>query len=238
MKRKHLAWLSIATIVICSSFLIREERAEALLGEDIPFLIEIIAQAVQTVSSLTQIIGTTRDTLGVLQDMNSGVRDVLHLAETAHVPLPQQVYEQAKQIDQATATAGSIYGILPNTSPKFAQTHYRSGVEGLFLSQDAFEYSTFMDGQGRSIKDSAVVANQASATRLTAESMGVLVQGVDQTNRLQAKSLEITSTNRIEESTKENSRYESFIDTHTVIEADMVGSGFSSLPAFGTGGFP
>jgi hypothetical protein len=239
MTRRSIIWLSIGSIVICGSLLVRIDNAEAMFGEDIPFLIQIVTQSIQEVSSLTQIIGKSRETVSLLEDMNRGVKDVLHLAETAHVPLPPQVYEQAKQIDQATQTAESIYGPLSEHSPRFTQTQYRSGVEGLFLSQDAFDYSNFMDGQGRKIKDSAVVADQSSATRLTAESMGVLLQTVDQTNRLQAKSLEMSSTGRIEESSKENARFESFVDTQTRIEQDMENTEFASLPAFDeTGGQP
>ena len=176
MTRKLIFWLSIGTIVICGSLLVRIDNAEAMFGEDIPFLIQIVTQSIQEVSSLTQIIGKSRETVSLLEDMNRGIKDVLHLAETAHLPLPPQVYQQAKQIDQATQTAESIYGPLTEHSPRFTQTQYRSGVEGLFLSQDAFDYSNFMDGQGRKIKDSAVAADQSSATRLTAESMGVLLQ--------------------------------------------------------------
>lgn len=236
MRRKAVTWISIAGIAFFGTLLIRTNEAKALFGEDIPFLIQIITQSIQEVSSLMQIIGTTRETVSILEEMNRGVKDVLHLADTAHVTLPPQVYAQAKQIDQATDQAESIYGTLPNTSPRYAQTQYRSGVEGLFISQDAFDYSNFLDDQGRKIKDSAIVASPSAASRLTAESMGVLLQDVNQTNRIQAKSLEMSSMARIEDSAKEDARLQSFSDTHATIEQDMNGTSFSSLPAFDDSG--
>jgi hypothetical protein len=231
-KRKIMAWLSIGSIVICGSLLVKINRAEATFGEDIPFLIQIITQTIEEISELSTIISAAQNTASVLQEMNQGVKDVLRLADTAHIPLPPQVYQQARDINQAAQLAQDLYGTTTGSSPKYTQLGYRSGVEGLFLSQDAVDYSTFLDEQGRRIKDSAVVANETAATKLTAESMGVLIQGVDQTNRIQAKSLEISSTRRIEESSKESARLQSFADTQGAISQDFETGTFSTLPSF------
>ena len=178
-------------------------------------------------------IGTGRETLGVLEEMNRGVKDVLRLADTAHVALPPQVYSDAAQIDSATRKASSLYGGPTDRTPLYARTQYQSGVEGLFLSQDAFQYSNQLDRQGNQIKNAAVVSNQATATRLTAETLGVLLHAVNHQNRLQAKGLEIQSTHHIEEAEKEDSRMESFEQTHDAIQKDMSDAQFSPLNSFG-----
>ena len=67
-----------------------------------------------------------------------------------------------------------MYGEINEHSPKATQNNYRTGVEGLFLSQDAFDYANFLDEKGNKVKSAALVASQASATRLTAETLGVL----------------------------------------------------------------
>jgi hypothetical protein len=233
-KRAVLKWISIAGIIFFSMLLVYTREAECTFGEDIPFLIQIIAQAIQQVQELQSIIGSAQQTASVLEEMNRGVKDVLQLADTAHVPLPPQVYDNAKQIDLATQTAESLYGGISGHSPAYARNQYKSGVEGLFLSQDAFQYSSFLDDKGRSVKDAAVVSNQATATRLTAETLGVLLHAVSHENRLQAKQLEIQSTNRIEDAAKEDSRLQSFTDTHQSIESDMRNADFSSLNSFGS----
>jgi hypothetical protein len=234
MRRKFVRWLSIGAIVISGSLIVKTRPAEALFGfgEDIPFLIQLIGHAVTQIHELSSIIGSTEETASVLDEMNRGIKEVLHLAETAHVPLPPQVYEQAKRIDQAAEAAHRIYGSLPGTAPKYAQDEYQSGIEGLFLSQDAFDYAKFLDDQGRKIKGSAVAANEAAATKLTAESMGVLLQGVDQTNRLQAKGLEINSTHEIQDAAKDGARQQSFLDTHDSIARDFRSNDFTPLTSF------
>ena len=102
------------------------------------------------------------------------------------------------------------------------------------MSEDAFQYSSFLDDKGTSVKEAAVVSSQATATRLSAETLGVLVHAVSHENRLQAKQLEIQSTNRIEDSAKEQEKLQSFTDTHDAIERDMRDADFSPLNSFGS----
>jgi hypothetical protein len=215
----NFIWISIGVIGFCLALLfpVKETRAD-MFGGDLPLLSELIVKAVEQIEELNQIISTSRQTAGILQDMNSGVREVLRLANTAHIALPPQVYQQANSIAQASATASMVYGDAPINAPIFTRDHFQSGTEGLFLSQDAFDYSNFLDQTGESVKSSAVVANQSAATRLTAETLGVVVEAVSHSNRLEAKSLEISSTDRLENSQKEAARYDSFIETSNAIE--------------------
>ena len=233
-KRRFIKWISIAGIVFFSTLLIQTRDGYCLFGEDIPFLIQIITQAIAQVKELQSIIGSAQETASVLEEMNRGVKDVLVLANTAHVPLPPQVYENAKQIDAATQLASSLYGNVSDHAPAYTRTQYQSGVEGLFLSEDALSYSSFLDDQGTSVKNAATAANQATATRLSAETLGVLLHAVSHENRLQAKQLEIQSTNRIEDSAKEQEKLESFTATQDAIEQDMRAADFAPLNSFGS----
>ncbi len=233
-RKRMLKWASIGGIVFFSAFLVQTRNAYCLFGEDIPFLIQIITQAIAQVRELQTVIGSTQEAASVLDEMNRGVKDVLRLADTAHVPLPAQVYQNARQIDAATQTAASLYGGVSNQTPAYARTQYQSGVEGLFLSEDAFQYSSFLDDKGSQVKNAAILSNQATATRLSAETLGVLLHAVSHENRLQAKQLEIQSTNRIEESAKEDQKLQSFTDTHDAIQKDMKAADFSPLNSFGS----
>ncbi len=159
--------------------------------------------------------------VGLLNEMNDGVKQVLLLGETAHAPLPPQTLSEARQIDGATRRASAMYGVLPGDSPFYARSQYQSGVEGLHLSQDAFDYATFLDRQGGQVKSAAVGSSMATATRLTAESLGVLLHAVSHQSRLQAKQLEIQSTQNIEGAAKEEARREGFKEAHDAIERNL-----------------
>ena len=235
MKHQILTWMCIGSIVTSSIFFAKVERVHAFFGEDIPVLLELLAKSIQQIQSLKAIIGTTRETASVLEEMNRGVKEVLRLAETAHIPLPKQVYSQAKQIEDAVREARRLYGKISGSAPDFTRAHYQSGVEGLYLSEDAFEYSTLLDEQGRRVKDAALLANQSSAVKLSAGTLGVILHAISHGNRLEAKNLELASTKKIEEAAKENAKIESFQETHKAIEKGMKASGFSSLNSFGDG---
>ena len=233
IKTNMSRWISIGGILFLSVSLFVVRTGRCMFGEDIPFLIQIITQAIAQVRELQSIIGSAQETVGLLEEMNRGVKDVLQLAGTAHLPLPSQVYENARQIDSATQTAQSLFGGISVHSPDFFKTQYQSGVEGLYLSQDAFQYSGFLDRQGTRVKESAVLASQATATRLSAETLGVLLHAVSHQSRIEAKSLEIASSTRIEASSREESQFQSFNETHEAIEKDMKQAEFSSLNSYG-----
>jgi hypothetical protein len=232
-ERKLFYWFSVATVVFGSVVLAPLRSAHAdFFGGDIPLLIQIVAESIQEAEELSQIISGTKQTIGILQDMNEGVKEVLRLADTAHIPLPPQVYQQADTIAQAAALAQNIYGNPSSDSPLSTRTHFQSGTEGLFLSQDAFDYSQFLDQTAENVKQSSVNANQAAATRLSAETLGVVVEAISHSNRLQAKSLEISATDRLENSQKDAANYESFINTQNALEQDLRATDAPDLAPF------
>ena len=232
-KCKWISWICISTLAFTTALTFQVERSRAdLFGGDVAVLVQILAEAISQVEELQSIIGKSQETVSILEEMNQGVKEVLRLAETSHIKLPSRTYEMARNIDEATRVAEQTYGALPSTAPRFIRNDNQTGVEGLFLSEDAFDYSDFLDDRGREIKANAVVASQATATRLTAESIGVLLHAVSHTNRLEAKSLEITSTSKIREAAKEESRLDDFTQTQNTIERDMKSSQFAPLNSF------
>lgn len=238
MRQRIKFWISIGAITYFLAVIGYSKRAYCLFGEEIPFLIQLITHAIHEVHELQTIVGNGRETIGLLQEMNRGVKDVLKLAETAHVTLPPQVYADARQIATATQKVASLYGRVSENAPLYTRTQYRSGVEGLFMSEDAFQYTSDLDLKGTQIKRAAVTSSQATATRLSAESLGVILHAVNHQSRLEAKQLEIQSTHRIEEAAKEDSRFESFQETHEAIHKDMNGAEFFPLNSYGSGGVP
>ena len=232
---KRLFLVTIASLISVWIVFSPYKMANAGFGAEIPILVKILTETVNQGKMLQQVIGASRETVSILEEMNRGVKEVLRLAETAHVPLPPQVYETAKTIDEATTEAAKLYGKFKENVPPHIKAHQRSGVEGLFLSQDALEYSKFLDQTGEKIKGSAVVASQASATRLTAESMGVLLHAVSHGNRIQGKTLEILSTERLEESAKDGARFETFVKLQSSLNQSFREVNVTPLNSFGDG---
>lgn len=233
--RIALAWICIGACSFGLALTPEKSARADIFGGDLALLTELIAKAVEQIQQLQSILNATGQATSILEDMNRGVREVLRLADTAHIPLPPEVYQQANTLDSATRLSHEVFGELPGTAPKYGVMQYQSGTEALYLSEDALDYSSFLDKQGESVKQSAVVANQSAATRLTAETLGVLLHAVSHSNRLEAKSLEISATQRLQDSQRENARYESFVNTHQSIEDDLRGCNAPDLNAFDAG---
>lgn len=233
MMKRILAWLLLLAMAVgACSIPARLARAD-LFGGDVAVLAQILVQTIRQLAELQSIVGSSAQTVSILEDMNRGVSEVLRLANTAHVSLPKQVYDQARTITDAAKMAESLYGPMSNHAQRSTRNEYSSGVEGLYLSEDAFDYSLTLDGTAERVKSSAVLANQAAATRLSAETLGVVVEAVSHGNRLQAKNLEISSTERLENSAKANANYESFLETHDVLANDLKNQNVSPLNSFG-----
>jgi hypothetical protein len=229
MKKKSAFYLLFLLTAFIFLFpLVRIAKAD-LFGADVVVLSQILVEDIIQVKTMYQMLTEAQNTSNVLEDMNRGVKDVIRLADSAHIQLPPQVYGSASQLSAASQLTKNLYGQMGNQSPNYTRSNYQSGVEGLYLSQDAFTYSNTLDDQGTKIKQASIVANQATATKLTAESVGTLIHAVDQSNRLEAKNLELNSTGRIEDTSKENAEFESFISTEGSIVNDMKNNGFTPL---------
>ena len=223
------------SIFCLSAFLsilpIKKVKAD-MFGGDLVFLAQILIQAIEQVSLLTQIIGTAQDTVSILEEMNRGIQEVLRLSETAHIPLPPFVFEKAKEIKTATEEAKRIYGDISNKAPLFTRIHFESGKEALFLSQDAFEYSSLLDEQANRIKSSAITASQSAATKLSAQALGVILHAVSHSNRIEAKQLEILSSQRLKEAALTDAKVNLYNEAHHSIEKEMKKAPFSGLNSF------
>jgi hypothetical protein len=231
---KRLSTFVIPILFVAVAFEVSSPKAKAdIWGGDVVVLTQILAETIEEIYKMEQILGKASETVSVLEDMNSGVKEVLRIAQTAHAQLPPRVYAQASEINAATTLAQATYGGVGDHSPTYVRSNYRSGVEALNLSEDAFDYSTFLDDKGERVKSSAVLANQASATRLTAETLGIILHSVNHASRIQAKELELNSNNKIEDSARESARFNSYENTHQRFEDDLNQSSFSSLNGVG-----
>jgi hypothetical protein len=229
MKHKYAFYLSVMLLAFLCLFPFARIAKADLFGADVAVLSQILIEDIIEVKTMYQMLTQAQNTSSVLEDMNRGVKDVIRLADSAHIHLPPQVYGSASQMASASQLTRSLYGLMGEQSPNYTKTNYQSGVEGLYLSEDAFNYSNTLDDQGTKVKQASIVANQATATKLTAESVGTLIHAVDQSNRLEAKNLELNSTGRIEDTSKENAEFESFISTESSIVNDMKNNGFTPL---------
>ena len=163
-------------------------------GGDIPLLTEIVANTLQQLEQMRQILGTGQDTLGLLRDINKGVRDALNLTRTMNNSLTPGVLSDLTRVEDLLSTVEKLYGQVPQTSEATMQrTTDQSVAEAIHLHNEAFRYADLIDPEAERIKEYSRDVSPLGAERLTAQSLGVMIHVLNQVLRTNASILKIQS---------------------------------------------
>lgn len=79
----------ILSLIISITLIVPQPSRADLFGGDVAVLVQILANAVQQLAQLQQILGTGANTLGLFRDINQGIRDglnVIHMLDPKFNP--------------------------------------------------------------------------------------------------------------------------------------------------------
>lgn len=202
-------WIAVAMIAILPMYPIRAKAD--FWGGDIPLLIEIVANTAQQLIQLKSILGNGRDTLNLIRDINSGIREALRIAQTMNTKLSPGILSNIDNVDQLLAVVQQLYGTIPNTpEAQMQRTMDQSVAESMILHNEAFKYAQNVDGEAERIKEYAKVVSPLGAERLTAQSIGVLIHVMNQVLRTNAAILKMNSEQVALQNKKEKLNSEHF----------------------------
>jgi hypothetical protein len=207
MKRIKLIFLWLVLLFAC-----RPQPAYAdFWGGDIPLLTEIVANTLQQLEQLRSILGTGSDTLGLLRDINSGLRDALALVKTQNSTLYPGVLSDIQSAQEMMGIVEKLYGKVPRTPEASMQkTTDQSVAEAIYLHNEAFKYADTVDPEAERIKDYAKDVSPLGAGRLTAQSIGVVINVLNQVLRTNAAILKVQSEQLALQNRKEKLSSEQF----------------------------
>jgi hypothetical protein len=196
---KNGKWRSrVAMLLIASSLSLANPtpaRAD-FFGGDLPLLASILAQAIQQLSQLRSILGSGQDTLGLLRDVNNGIRDAMSIMRTMNRTIQPGALSQFQTVDETLRAVQELYGMVPHTAESKQQSFTDQSVsEGITVHNQAFTYADQVDPEAERIKDYSRNVSPAGAAKLTAQSIGVLINVMNQVLRTDATMLKIMSEN-------------------------------------------
>ncbi len=188
MNRVHVICFWLMLVMAC-----HPDNAYAdFWGGDIPLLTEIVANTLQQLEQLRSILGTESDTLGLLKDINSGLRDALALAKSQSSTLYPGVLSDIQSAGAMMDLVEQLYGKVPRTPEASMQkTTDQSVAEAIYLHNEAFKYADSVDPEAERIKDYAKDVSPLGAGRLTAQSVGVVINVLNQVLRTNAAILKV-----------------------------------------------
>jgi hypothetical protein len=183
------------SLIFFGLLLVKPQPARAdFWGGDIPLLIQIVANTLQELAQLRSILGTGRDTLGLIRDINEGIREAMGIMRTQNRTMQPGALSQYQDTGEMLQAIQSIYGEAPATAEARRQNFTDQSVsEGMTIHNQAFAYADQVDPEAERIKDYARGVSPAGAGRLTAQSLGVLINVLNQVLRTNAAMLKIMS---------------------------------------------
>lgn len=202
---------------------IYEARAD-FWGGDLVYLAQILQQAIVQVQTLQTILGTGKDTLTFMRDLNKGLQDALRVIDTANRTLKPGNLSDLNNLTEVVREIESIYGKIPQTSEaKLQSTNDMSVAESIELHNEAFKYADKVDPEAERLKEYAEVASPQGAAKASLQAQGMQVHVLNQILRTQAALLKIQSEQLSMQNRKSKLQSEQFRSQYSEISSTLQG---------------
>lgn len=203
----------------------RPARAD-LFGGDVAVLVQILANALQQLAQLQKILSTGGDTLGLLRDINRGIRDGLTVLQMINPRFNPGIYGNLETADQVLRAIDDLYGSIPRTAElKLQQAQDHSASESIAMNGPLFRFADQADQESRRIFTHSQNVSPQGAGKLTAQSVAILIGVTTQVLRTNSMMLKALGENMALQNRKEKLQSAQF-----KAQYDGLSTGFGSLP--------
>ncbi len=208
---KTIKRLSVVVTFVLGIFVSLPTHAD-IWGGDVAVLVQILANALQQLEHLRQIMGTGQDTLSLMRDVNRGINDSLTLMQTSGLIKDPGVYKEWTQVQQALGLMGPAYGVPVPSADQSVQTDTdREVAEAVVLNNSIYDYTREVDDLGESIKSFSHEVSPGGAQKLTAQTLGVMLQVMNQGLRVQSTGLKLQAQSLAVANKKEKASTAAFL---------------------------
>ncbi|MBY0316103.1 MAG: hypothetical protein K2Q26_11320 [Bdellovibrionales bacterium] len=198
-----------------------------LFGGDVAVLVQILANAVQQLAQLKQLLSTGEDTLSLLRDINKGIRDGLAVMQMINPKFNPGIYGSLDTADKVLNTINDLYGSIPQTAEaRLQQAQDQSASESIAMNGTLFQFADDADAESRRIFAHSQDVSPQGAAKLTAQSVAVLIGVTSQVLRTNSMILK-----NMGESAALQNRKEKLQSAQFKTQYDQLSQGIGSLPA-------
>lgn len=189
--RKHFF-----SLLLCFCLLLPRPAKADFWGGDIPLLIQLIATSLEQLIALKQIFKNGNDTLGIMREINQGIRSGLSVIQIINPRFNPGLYGNLETSDQVMAIITDLYGKIPQTSEyRLQEAQDRSVSESIAMNGSLFRYADDVDAETKRIIAHAEVVNPQGAAKLTAQSIAILIGVSTQVLRTNSMMLKMMGEN-------------------------------------------
>jgi hypothetical protein len=193
-----------------------------LFGGDVAVLVQILANALQQLSALRSMVSSGQDSLGLLRDINRGINDSLVLLNTVSPNVSPGLYGDWQHSDDALAKLQALYGIVaPSPDAPTQKDADKSVAEAISLNNSIYDYTHTIDGVGTSVQAYSHATSPGGAQKLTAETLGVMLNVMTESLRAQATGLKLQAQNLAIENKKDKDMTRQMISNTADLQSAM-----------------
>jgi hypothetical protein len=152
-----------------------------LFGGDVAVLTQILAQNVKQLLELQRILGSARENLSLLRDINRGINDSLQMIRTISPYVDAGTFGELKKVEDVLRKFQAIYGTVVESPDAPAQRSVDAAIaEAVTMNSTIHDYTAEIDKVGEEIKSFSHAVSPGGAAKLTAESLGVMLHVLNQ----------------------------------------------------------
>lgn len=209
-------------VALCLVFFLSFKSHADMFGGDVVVLTQILANAVQQLAQLKQIMDSGKDNLQLVRDINKGINDSLGLIRTIFPNSDPGLYKDWQTVQDAVNKVEMIYGIA---SPSLNQRVYRdtdqSIAEAVKLNNSMYDYSKQIDEIGEAVKQASHDVSPGGAQKLTAQTLGVMLHVMNQSLRAQATGLKLQAQAMAVQNKKEKDSTRDYLASSETLKLAM-----------------
>lgn len=212
--------------ILCFSISMPKPAKADLFGGDVVILAQILANAIQQLAQLQQILSTGGDTLNLLRDINRGIRDGLTVLQMINPRFNPGIYGNLETADQVLRIIDDLYGKIPQTAElRLQQAQDQSASENISMNGTLFRFADQADEESKRIFALSQGVSPQGAAKLTAQSLAILIGVTTQVLRTNSMMLKGMGENMALQNRKEKLQSAQFRAQY-----DGLSTGFSKLP--------
>lgn len=212
----------IISILIAVSLMVSPPAKADMFGGDLIYLAQILANAIKQLTELKNMVDNGKDQLNLLTEINRGINDSLRLAHTIDPNIDPGIYKDWQNAGDALAKLQSIYGIVTNSPDSRVYSDTDQNVaEAVTLNNDIYKYTQNIDELGEAIKDYSHDVSPGGAQKLTAQTLGVMLQVMNQSLRTQATGLKLQAQTMAVQNKKEKDSTKQYLETANTLRVAM-----------------
>ncbi len=175
-----------------------------IFGGDVAVLVQILAQTIQQLAQLRQILSTGNDSLNLMRDINRGIRDGLAIIQIVNPKFNPGLYGNLDTADRVLSTIQDLYGRIPQTGEsRLQEAQDRSVSESIAMNGTLFRFADETDEESKRIIAHAQIVSPQGAAKLTAQSLAVLIGVTTQVLRTNSMMLKMMGENMALQNRKE-----------------------------------